>query len=126
MFDSKLFKEVLTKYVQCRKSNYNDSFSMDMDEIVENLDKMESYQKQLISMLHHLDFNGIQSQMSYGSIILTKSSKVEGMWQVTTFDQKLIPIGDYGVVSKEEAIYQFFDEVGHGLNVIQIIQQINI
>lgn len=101
--------------------NFFDLSFEEMDVIIE---KGLVSAKNLTEILSSIDFNGLTSKVSYGAISLTPSSKIDGLWQVTTFNEKMKPLGDLGCVNKAEGIKQFIEEAGHLINVDDLMTQI--
>ena len=115
----------LSHYSEQKKLGANSEFfSMSLDAMCEHLDATVESEKNLITVLSEMDFSGIVATTSYGKIALSPSSKMNGFWQVTTFNPDLIPLGDFGVVKKDEAIKQFLNDLGHTIDVQEICNQI--
>lgn len=101
-------------------------FDLSLDAMLKYEEELNTAKAALIEAMKGLDFDGLVAEVGYGVVSLTPSSKVEGLWQVTTFNENNIPLGDLGCVEKAVAIDQFLEEVGYRIDESEIIPQLKI
>lgn len=112
----------LTTYLGCLNTDVlTDQFSM--DEISEHSDRLENSHAKLIEMIATIQFSGIIAATGYGKVLLSRSAKEHGAWQVTTFNDTNLPLGDRGNQNLVTALEQFFEEISLELNVEEFCSQ---
>lgn len=118
-------KEILEKFAKAKKDDFDDiAFDQPLDQMDMMITETMKLEQQLVENLTAAEFNALIGKVSYGTISLTPSSKVAGLWQVTFFNDQMLPLGDLGCVEKSKGIQQFLDDVGHLIDVDDLMKQI--
>ncbi|QIC72109.1 MULTISPECIES: hypothetical protein [Acinetobacter] len=112
----------LTTFLGCLNSDVLSS-QFNLDEISEHSDRLENSQAKLIEIIAAMQFSGIIAATGYGKVLLSPSAKEQGLWQVTTFNDNHIPLGDLGNQNLTTALEQFFEEISLDLNVEEFCSQ---
>ncbi len=112
----------LTTFLGCLNTDVL-SNQISLDEISEHSDRLESSQAQLIETIAAMPFTGMIAATGYGKVLLSPSAKEQGLWQVTTFNDNHLPLGDHGNQNLTTALEQFFEEISLNLNVEEFCSQ---
>ena len=112
----------LTTYLGCLNIDVLDG-QFSLEEISDHSDRMESSQAQLIETIASMRFTGMIAATGYGKVLLSPSAKEQGLWQVTTFNDSHLPLGDHGSQNLNTALEQFFEEISLDLNVEEFCSQ---
>lgn len=112
----------LTAFLGCLNTDIL-SGQFSLDEISEHSDRLENSQAKLIEIIAAMQFSGIVAATGYGKVLVSPSAKEEGAWQVTTFNDTNLPLGDHGNQNFTTALEQFFNEISLDLNVEEFCSQ---
>ena len=112
----------LTTFLGCLNTDVL-SGQFNLDEISEHSERLESSQSQLIETIAAMPFTGMIAATGYGKVLLSPSAKEQGLWQVTTFNDSHLPLGDHGSQNLNTALEQFFEEISLDLNVEEFCSQ---
>lgn len=85
-------------------------------------EREDIYDRLIARRMADEQFAGMALPASFGSVLITRSAKQEGAWQVTSFDAKGQPSSDDGIQSKEQALRTFFEYANPSLADQQLVE----